>query len=283
MTSSGFSSSGFSQKSAVVQAVVLMSYYGFDTKGVTAAELVLQWLEIYEASWIRSAVIEALYQGRYKGVSVEQILRLWLRREQPFPRFTADFERLICRKFPDYFAAEAEPVPEYLDYLDDQEDKVQEETEVRVEEVGLDGDSEINLDLGEQHLSQLLEWEGEELELDSTPIAPLTVLPIVLPDEWFRGDFSQRLEPTPSERETLSNLELKPEEMPLAAPATAETAPEPLTESKPLKGKPESPTLPSVNPNSVPYYPSAIRKFIPLLDKKSSGFSRKLEKMAVDS
>ncbi len=259
-----------------------MSYYGFDTKGVTAAELVLQWLEVYEASWIRSAVIEALYQGRYKGVSVEQILRLWLRREQPFPRFTADFERLICRRFPDYFALEAEPIPEYLEYLDDEEDKVQEERT-------LESQLAVTREQ-EQHLSELLEWEGEELELDSTPIAPLTVLPIVLSDEWFGEDFSGEGDRISKSREpeTLSPPDLTPpdetpQERPLAAPTTAETAPEPLESPKPEKGKPERPTLPSVNANPTPYYPSAIRKFIPLLDKKSSGFSRKLEKMAVES
>ena len=46
------------------------------------------------------AVIESLYRGRYKAISVEQILTIWLRRGQPFHRFNGEFERLISRKLP---------------------------------------------------------------------------------------------------------------------------------------------------------------------------------------
>ncbi|NJO19488.1 MAG: hypothetical protein HC838_04685, partial [Spirulinaceae cyanobacterium RM2_2_10] len=56
----------------------------------------------YHPTWIRAAAIEALYLGRYKAVSVAQILEIWERRGQPTPHFNGDFERLICRKLPDY-------------------------------------------------------------------------------------------------------------------------------------------------------------------------------------
>ena len=86
--------------SAVAQAVALLNHYGFDMKGYTAEELIAQWLTVSTTVWIRFAVIEALYQGRYKAFSVEQILNAWRRRGSPNLHFNGDFERLICRKLP---------------------------------------------------------------------------------------------------------------------------------------------------------------------------------------
>ncbi|MEM8642113.1 MAG: hypothetical protein AAGG51_25375 [Cyanobacteria bacterium P01_G01_bin.54] len=92
-------------RSAVAQAIALLSHYGFDTKPYTAAERVGHWLDDYEANWIRFAIIEALYQGRYKSISVEHILSMWVRRGQPSQHFNGDFERIICRKLPAGFKA----------------------------------------------------------------------------------------------------------------------------------------------------------------------------------
>ncbi|MDX2097883.1 MAG: hypothetical protein SFW36_08910 [Leptolyngbyaceae cyanobacterium bins.59] len=50
--------------------------------------------------WIRPAVIEALYQGRYKAISVTQLLTFWQRREQPLCHFSHEFERIICSALP---------------------------------------------------------------------------------------------------------------------------------------------------------------------------------------
>ena len=86
--------------SAVADAVALLSQYNFELKGYRASELVSQWLKTYSAVWIRLAVIEALYQGRYKAFSVEQILAGWARRDRPLYRFNHEFERLVCRKLP---------------------------------------------------------------------------------------------------------------------------------------------------------------------------------------
>jgi hypothetical protein len=95
----------FSRQSDIARSLALLDRYGFDTKGYMSTELVARWLEKYEPHWIRLAAIEALYQGRYKVISVEQILTLWERRGQPTPHFSSDFERLISRKLPDYFPA----------------------------------------------------------------------------------------------------------------------------------------------------------------------------------
>jgi hypothetical protein len=78
-----------------IQVAALVSRYGFELKGVTLLELIEDWSASYSVYWIRLAIIEALYQGRYKTISVEQILRLWKRRGQPTFHFTRDFERLV--------------------------------------------------------------------------------------------------------------------------------------------------------------------------------------------
>ncbi|MBD2012809.1 hypothetical protein H6F96_02105 [Microcoleus sp. FACHB-53] len=91
--------------SAVAYAVALLKHYGFELRGYTAEELVNLWLQNHSAHWVRLGVIEALYQGRYKAVSVEQILAVWARRGQPIYRFNHEFERLISRKLPQKLAA----------------------------------------------------------------------------------------------------------------------------------------------------------------------------------
>jgi hypothetical protein len=79
---------------------VLIENYGFELSNETPQELAVRWLDEYDAHWVRLAIIEALYLGRYKAVSVEQILTLWSSRGQPKFHFTHEFERLICRRLP---------------------------------------------------------------------------------------------------------------------------------------------------------------------------------------
>ena len=82
------------------QAASLLVHYSFDISGDTVEELVGEWLTIYPAYWLRLAVVEALYQGRYKTVSVEHLLAMWQRRGQPLYHFNHEFERLVCSSFP---------------------------------------------------------------------------------------------------------------------------------------------------------------------------------------
>lgn len=84
----------------VAQTLALLNHYCFELPGKTAIDLLASWLEKYQADWVRLAVIEALYRGRYKAVSVEQILNLWSRRQYASYGFNHEFERLICRKLP---------------------------------------------------------------------------------------------------------------------------------------------------------------------------------------
>ncbi|ARV60866.1 hypothetical protein BZZ01_21600 [Nostocales cyanobacterium HT-58-2] len=81
-------------------ATALLIHYSFDLSGYSASELVDHWQKQYPGNWLHLAVIEALYQGRYKAISVQQILTCWQRRGQAIFHFNMEFERLICSKFP---------------------------------------------------------------------------------------------------------------------------------------------------------------------------------------
>lgn len=81
-------------------AVALLIHYSFDLGGYTASQLIERWLKNYSATWVRSAVVEALYQGRYKAISIEQILAFWQRRGLALYHFNHEFERLICSNLP---------------------------------------------------------------------------------------------------------------------------------------------------------------------------------------
>lgn len=99
MTNLTIGSTELENDTAAAAAVLLLANYSFDLGRYKASELVERWLNNYPANWIRLAVIEALYQGRYKAISVEQILSIWVRR-QPRYHFNHEFERLICSKLP---------------------------------------------------------------------------------------------------------------------------------------------------------------------------------------
>jgi hypothetical protein len=98
----------FSMSVEAQQAAVLLEGYRFELGDHDARQWVSLWLEYYRPSWIRDAVVEALYQGRYKSVSVRQILELWQRRGQPIRHVTHDFEAAVCREFGEIKAA---PMP----------------------------------------------------------------------------------------------------------------------------------------------------------------------------
>ncbi|MGL5794758.1 MAG: hypothetical protein ACRC06_10185 [Waterburya sp.] len=89
---------------SLAQAHSLINSYAFDLGGDDAEKLLKYWLDFYHASWIRLATVEALYLGRYKAVSIEHILSVWLRLGNPNPHFTYEFERLICRKLPKHLS-----------------------------------------------------------------------------------------------------------------------------------------------------------------------------------
>ncbi|MGV2828595.1 hypothetical protein [Myxosarcina sp. GI1(2024)] len=87
-------------KLSVEQTLSLIKSYDFDLGKYSIEQLLQKWLNDYHIDWIRLATIEALYLGRYKAISIEQILSVWFRRGNPSTHFTHEFERLICRNLP---------------------------------------------------------------------------------------------------------------------------------------------------------------------------------------
>ncbi|MDJ0675978.1 MAG: hypothetical protein QNJ36_11445 [Calothrix sp. MO_167.B42] len=84
-------------------AQALLTHYSFDLGGYSPSELIARWQNLYPLNWLHLAIIEALYQGRYKAISVQQILVLWQRRGQATFHFNVEFENLVCSRFPEIF------------------------------------------------------------------------------------------------------------------------------------------------------------------------------------
>ena len=78
------------------QAITLITSFSLELNAYSPESQVLYWLNHYKAAWIRDAVIEAIYQGRYKIISVQHILAIWQRRGQPVRHFTTGFEQVIA-------------------------------------------------------------------------------------------------------------------------------------------------------------------------------------------
>ncbi|MEG3898019.1 MULTISPECIES: hypothetical protein [unclassified Microcoleus] len=99
------------------QAAALLVHYGFDLGGKKAEKLAGEWLTKYPGYWLRLAVVEALYQGRYKAVSVGQLLSMWHRIGQPLYHFNREFERLVCNNFPQDLTLERDAQHQQQDIL----------------------------------------------------------------------------------------------------------------------------------------------------------------------
>jgi hypothetical protein len=72
-----------------------MKYYSFDLRGYKVRELIAKWTKIYPHNWLPLGVTEAIYQGRLKAVSVEQILNVWSKKGEINQSFNHEFCRLI--------------------------------------------------------------------------------------------------------------------------------------------------------------------------------------------
>lgn len=107
-----------------VETSALLKYYGFDLSEQTSEQIIDQWLKQYQEDWVFLAILEALYQGRYKAISVQQILIYWQRRGQPIYHFTADFQRLICYRCPqDLLVNSNNSQPAIIDRITESESK----------------------------------------------------------------------------------------------------------------------------------------------------------------
>jgi hypothetical protein len=85
------------QSSISALAEALLTKYDFDLGCETSEQLIARWQNNYQVEWLTLAVVEALYLGRYKAISVEQILTLWKRRSQPVYHFNSEFQNIITR------------------------------------------------------------------------------------------------------------------------------------------------------------------------------------------
>jgi hypothetical protein len=77
-------------------ASALLTYYGFDLNGRNLDQVIRNWLRKYPPKWVVAAVIEALYQGRYKAASVDCILFIWCLRGRPLHHFDYEFADIVC-------------------------------------------------------------------------------------------------------------------------------------------------------------------------------------------
>ncbi len=84
--------------SPMATTTALLSYYRFDLGGLTMDQVLANWAE-FDPHWIKLAIVEAIYRGRYKVSSVTDILQFWQRRGEPNYRFSHEFERSICGDF----------------------------------------------------------------------------------------------------------------------------------------------------------------------------------------
>lgn len=79
-------------------AAVLLTHYSFDLQGSGMEGLINHWMYTYPKKWVIAAILEALYQGRYKVSSVSRILDSWQSKGYPMAHFDHDFADIAYKK-----------------------------------------------------------------------------------------------------------------------------------------------------------------------------------------
>jgi hypothetical protein len=79
---------------------VIIKIYGLALDDRQVEATLITWFQKYESAWILKAIVESLYRGRYKLVSVDNILKDWDRIGKPRYQFTPEYEREILQKLP---------------------------------------------------------------------------------------------------------------------------------------------------------------------------------------
>lgn len=93
---------------SIQKTITLIEYYHFDLGHYHIRELIIKWSKIYDHEWLPLAVMEAIYEGRLKAISVEQILNFWLNKGKVCNRFNTEFERLVTFNVNFHFVTEDE-------------------------------------------------------------------------------------------------------------------------------------------------------------------------------
>ncbi|WP_204139700.1 hypothetical protein [Halomicronema sp. CCY15110] len=96
------------KKDPALTTAIMLTHYGFDLNGGSLPLVIKEWLDLYPNKWVLAAVVEALYQGRYKASSVNRILDNWCSRGKALPNFDHDFADYFCRKIVKALLAELE-------------------------------------------------------------------------------------------------------------------------------------------------------------------------------
>jgi hypothetical protein len=77
--------------------VILLTHYRFDLDSSSVETVAMTLVKKYDLQWIIWAIVEAIYQQRYKSVSVVRMLELWLQRGRTNYHFSGDYERSILQ------------------------------------------------------------------------------------------------------------------------------------------------------------------------------------------
>lgn len=89
--------------------IALILHYKFDLGGYTTNDLRRAWHR-YDLAWVQSAIVECIFQGRFKVIAVLQLLATWERRHSVKVHFAKDYERLICQGVLPQEETDPEPV-----------------------------------------------------------------------------------------------------------------------------------------------------------------------------
>lgn len=120
------------QQLTISQIKDLLDSYSFDTNQCNIECLIYEWLKDYKIEWVYLATIEALFLGRYKVVSIKQILTIWGRLGSPKTHFSGDFERFIGRDLPKHSAAKS--IAD-IDELEPQEEEIMPQPNIASDEI----------------------------------------------------------------------------------------------------------------------------------------------------
>ena len=135
----------------------LLDSYSFDTNQCNIEFLLDEWLKSYKCEWIYLATIEALYLGRYKVVSIQQILAMWERLGNPKTHFGGDFERFIGRDLPQQFPAQDLEDPELSETNSDCLKKTEEQASLQQNLVSEENIADETKSSQQSELSQLIQ------------------------------------------------------------------------------------------------------------------------------
>lgn len=87
----------YSQTSLIT---IVIKTYGLALDEQQVEAMLVTWFQTYDSTWIIKAIVESLYRGRYKLISVDNILKDWQRIGKPRYNFTPEYEREIFQKIP---------------------------------------------------------------------------------------------------------------------------------------------------------------------------------------